>query len=245
METVFKKIVLLLLIIGSNPLLYASDFSNVLLKKKKPKKETNQLLGIGWGAFLSIGTNGDYTYYDMDTNAVYYARTRQVTAFDLLFLGVQYYYTFARINKEKSFSVHTFPTIGLNFRVDDQLGIGGMQIPIFVNYNIGAGASVKSKKDFGYTFGLGAEFINTSLFYSNENSGYAQYHSSYCQRKSIVQPAINIGYRYFNSNDKLHEWNIKLGAMPRTTADKFGNTSHNTSNLPSLWGRVSFTYFIN
>jgi opacity protein-like surface antigen len=171
---------------------------------------------------------------------------------------LQYHYTLKQINKKSSFSVHAFPSVGLmvasasvsegnNLAVrSNNGGLGGIQIPIFVNYNSGIGASFKSKEDFGYTIGLGLEYIKMaiiSLDNGNNNSNYR--YSSYKKTTNIVQPAMNIGYRYLNSNDNLREWNLKFGYLPKKTADAFGNNYTTFNNTPSWWLRLSLTYYLD
>jgi hypothetical protein len=242
MKQNLTKIAILLLVVCSNTALQAYDFSTATRKKKKARKETNQLIGIGWGAFLSGGMNGYYTSYDKDTNDVNEANINFLGGFDILFLGVQYHYTLKKIDKDKSFTIHAFPTLGLNVQLDNEIALGGLQFPLFVNYNYGAGATNSSKEDYGYSLGLGLEFIRTGLInIEKENT----YNSSIAKRKNVIQPVFNAGYRYVNDNDKIREWNLKIGYFPKNIADKFGNVFPGETNLPSLWGRLSLTYYLD
>jgi hypothetical protein len=246
MKITFTKIITITILIFSVSIANASDFNTLLKKKKKAKKDTNHLMGIGWGSFLSGGQNGNFTYYTQDTNSVDYARKQKAGGIDILFIGYQYHYTLSNINKDKSITLHTFPTLGLNLQsVIGGEGLGGIQFPVFINYNSGAGATTKSREDKGFTVGAGFEFITTSLFSLSKISNIAIYNSSFNKRKNVIQPAINIGYRYINDNDKMREWNLKAGYMPRTLADKFGNTIPYATNAASFWLRLSLTYYLD
>jgi hypothetical protein len=246
MKISFTKIITITILIFSVSIANASDFNTLLKKKKKVKKDTNNLMGIGWGAILSGGQNGNYSYYNANNSDPQHALVKTTGGLDLLFIGFQYHYTLSKFNRDKSITLHTFPTLGLNFSTGSQNGgIGGFQFPVFVNYNIGAGATSKSKEDFGFTVGAGLEFIATSLISSKSTSPYPYYNSSFNKRTNIIQPAINIGYRYINDNDRMREWNLKAGYFPRTIADKFGNTFPTYNNAASLWFRLSLTYYLD
>jgi hypothetical protein len=240
MKRFFTKATFLMIILFSQQSLQAFDFTAAAKKKKKSRKETKHLYGIGWGSILSGGISGDYTYYRIDTT-VQDADVSTVGGFDILFLGVQYHYTIKQLDKEKSITVHTFPTLGLNTGFFDEDVFGGLQFPFFINYNYGAGATSSSKEDYGITLGVGVEYIKTGII-NLSNNNYFQ--TSYGKRSSIIQPAFNAGYRYINSRDKIREWNLKIGYLPRKTADKYGNNIRGSLDLPSIWARLSLTYYL-
>lgn len=123
--------------------------------------------------------------------------------------------------------------------VMDELGYA-LQIPITVNYNVGHIASRSSNGETGFVVGAG---IEVNRLFSTWERDFSYKHSVFYKGVAeegawnYIQPVLNLGYRYWNSNDKARELNLQVGygAVDRLS---YGNFSR-----PSV--RLSLLKYIN
>jgi hypothetical protein len=185
---------------------------------------------------------GKYVPYYISSNDTVASKIHSYTGLTLFFYGLQYHYNFNYIGKEQSLSFHTFPTLGYNYdyAVERSQGIG-IQLPIFLNFNSGAGANPKSRSEYGYTLGIGAEYISSIMFTDKYSTDLK---ASLNATKPIIQPALNIGYRFVNAKEKLTEVNLKAGFTPKKVKDIYGKTFASEVTTSSWWVRLALTYYI-
>lgn len=146
---------------------------------------------------------------------------------------------------QKSISLHVdfvgTGYLGSGLIKEEQLGDLGLalQIPIVVNFNFGHMATSQSPSSHGFGVGLGVEINRvysliekTVLYTIAADRGFLQAGSA-----SFVQPVVNFGYRYWNSNDKARELNLQFGF------GKAYHYVHGTSYRPNV--RLSLHKYFN
>jgi hypothetical protein len=118
------------------------------------------------------------------------------------------------------------------------IGFGSFNIPLFVEWNIGNGATYSSDKDHGFVAGLGVEYVKNPIIggasLEDDNKVKIEVPTSW------IQPVAEVGYRYWNKNNKAREINLKYGSgftdssLPAEfTSDKI--TSSKTIKLTFLY----------
>lgn len=89
-------------------------------------------------------------------------------------------------------------------------GYGSLNVPLFFEFNYGNGATYSSDKDRGIVIGAGFEYVMNPIIggmYMEDDNKLMVF-----APKSWFQPAFEIGYRYWNRNNKAREINLKYGA---------------------------------
>lgn len=111
-----------------------------------------------------------------------------------------------------------------------------LQIPITVNYNIGHLASRSSSAERGFVIGAGLEINRLFSVWEREES-YKNYsfYSGVAEEGAwnYMQPVLNIGYRYWNSNDSPRELNLQIGFGARDQLS-FGTFARPSARLSLL-----------
>lgn len=116
----------------------------------------------------------------------------------------------------------------------------GLQIPVFVNYNIGHMSTKNSAANHGFAVGLGIEL--NAFRYEIDNvdySGFSTYDRSLVEANTNfwVQPVLNLGYRFWKDGIDARELNLQLGY------GYVDRLSTGTSYRPNI--RLSYHKFIN
>lgn len=133
---------------------------------------------------------------------------------------VEYSYTEDEGTPNELFSIYDGVYVGLGF-----------QVPIYFTYNFGNGSSFESKKDRGFSAGLGVEISNN-------------YYSSFEQRflhesKTFVTPAMCFSYLFWherNNGVKLKELFFKVGS----SGSHKNIIQENVSTQGTNYGRMPF-----
>lgn len=115
-----------------------------------------------------------------------------------------------------------------------------LQIPITVNYNMGHLATRLSTANNGFGFGFGIEINRMSSYFANEEAPFYQRLTNATFEMgavNFIQPVVNLGYRYWNRNDKARELNLQFGFGARD------GMSFGTFGRPTV--RLSMHKFIN
>jgi hypothetical protein len=148
--------------------------------------------------------------YDPNSQGSYY----NDDDYDLSVVGISYFtytanfrYNLKEFNNNSSISLNVPVGLGLMF---SEYGFGSINFPVFFSINTGNISTYSADKDKGFTFGVGFEYYNMALF---KNPDYKDY-SSALDGASWVEPAVNIGYRYWNKRNVAREFNLKLGFGP-------------------------------
>jgi hypothetical protein len=120
-------------------------------------------------------------------------------------------YNILEISENKALGISTTPAVGFSYlngwSDNGSIGLyggcfrgyGNFNLPVFLEYEFGAGATYKSNSSRGLVAGLGLDY--TLLPFSK---------TSNFQNFSYFQFAFTSGYRYLNKHDKLCELNLLI-----------------------------------
>ena len=150
-------------------------------------------------------------------------------------------YTFiytARLNMAEpsdnlAVSASASPSLGVIF---SEVGLGGINVPVTVNLDFGAGATYHTTHNAGGTFGLGVEYNKIGLIPTGE-------YSSEDYKTSWIQPVVIAGFRYWNKRNNLREINLKFGMG--SAQDYRESQSEDLTTRRALTARLSFIKFLN
>jgi len=116
-----------------------------------------------------------------------------------------------------------------------------LQIPITVNYNSGHLASRDATAERGFVIGAGIEINRLYSIWEREESykNYPEIYEGIAEEGAwrYVQPVLNLGYRYWNKDDRARELNLQIGFGARD------QLSFGSFNRPSA--RLSLLKYIN
>ncbi|HXP53199.1 MAG TPA: hypothetical protein VN922_24865 [Bacteroidia bacterium] len=178
------------------------------------------LLGFAEGPLTNINSY-EYNYSTgsyVETTSI--ARYTTFVDFTLLF---RVRYNITEMNNNMSLSVSVFPGLGLSaststFNGDNSSASGGtgalfLNIPVFIDLNIGNVATYSSDQDKGFVVGLGIEYTKAPLLATNP-TGYIDARGDtgpLVITSGWIEPVIELGYRYWNKKNKAKEFNLKFG----------------------------------
>ena len=131
-------------------------------------------------------------------------------------------------------SASVAPSLALSF---SESGIGGINMPVTLNAEFGAGATYHTTHNRGGMFGLGVEYNKIGLFALGDDYSEGEYKTSW------IQPVVITGFRYWNKKNNLREVNLKFGMGG--TQDYREDQSEDLTTRRSLTARLSFITFLN
>jgi len=128
-------------------------------------------------------------------------------------------YNVKTLDPNHSISLCTIPSIGigqsqLNHFDVSASGWGSINIPLFLEFNIGNIHNYKSEKDEGFILGIGLEYTKAPLFYQPVEGIRIDAQGdlgSYTFTTGWIEPVIEISKTHFNKWNKLREVNLKVG----------------------------------
>lgn len=221
--------------------------------KKKDKKDSRYIKGIGWGMFADFGRFGNFANYTTQNtyngstyvNDTIFEKIGKPFGMSIIYFGLDNHFTLKEFNKEKSLSLNVYPTIGLGFSLNRFLNL---TVPVMLCYNVGAVSTYKSKRDGGVSLGIGAEYINPGVFKISETDIWSEGDERMGYKKSasaFIQPCASIGLRYYTRGDHAQELNLKFGYHSEKPYDMYKEmpASENKSN-GSFWFRLSMVNYI-
>ena len=222
------------------------NFQAAKAETKKTKKKTSHFItGFGWGCMSEWGKLASYASYSINSTDTTYEKRAQPVSAGLFHMGLNSHYLLKEFNKEHSLSISAFPTLGFSIvksRIFD------LTVPLFINYNIGNVSTYNSKKDMGFTAGIGVEWIHTGFVnLGGQDDAFADYkeYGFYKKTLNIIQPCIDLGLRYFTRGGNAQELNLKFGmksAKPLDIMNAMPSTDAGATT--SFWVRLSLVHYI-
>lgn len=139
------------------------------------------------------------------------------------------------ISDNLSVSFLTQPSAG--FTVGNY-GLGAITFPFFANFSFGAGSTTTASSDRGGYVGIGYELLFAPIFHIDaENS-----HGDLEITRFWHQPAVNVGYRYWNKADKMNQIGLLMGFKDASS----GVVDISSTLSPkAMHIRLSFVTFLN
>jgi hypothetical protein len=115
-------------------------------------------------------------------------------------------YQLIRTGPYSSLSLNAAPAFDLNdFNATSTFGT--VSLPVFVEYDFGAGSGTKAWKNKGFHIGIGWQALAGGVFFSNKFDGSAL--------QLWAQPVLRAGVRKINSKGKLVFYDVYFGIPQR------------------------------
>lgn len=174
------------------------------------------------------------------------AVTRPFT-FNFLTLGFCNHFIVKEISSEKSVSINFHPRVGFGVTANRFLNL---QFPMALQYNLGNVSTFNSKKDMGFTVGLGVEYMRLGLIglgvdaqeFSLSNKNFYGYQKNF---GNLVQPFVNLGMRYFTKGSHAQEVNVKFGRGGGKINDYYKRVPASVDKKTnSYWFELSTIFYI-
>jgi len=198
-------------------------------------KASNKKFFTEWGfsALLGFSNSPASTF---TTYASGYLPTSYSTNFftlDMLSLLFRFRYNIVELNKDQSLSLSALPAFGLGVSFGttintDEVAFCSFDLPLILDYNIGNVSTYNTEKENGFVIGAGVEYTKAPLiggaipgpWYDKNGNEFIPNPMT-----SWVEPVVELGYRYWNKNNKAVGYNLKIG---------FGNSGAFTARLSVL-----------
>ncbi len=221
------------------------------LKAQDEKSKFEYMKGISIMSLGDVALLGKHVKYntgynnsgDMDT---LFKKVKTPVLISFLTIGFNNQFVVKKFGDDKSLSVNVFPTVALSFTVRRAVSF---TLPVFLQFNSGNVSTFDTKKETGFTVGVGAEYVNVGLvnlagtaeddFLFDDNLGVQGYEAI-----SYIQPAANIGYRFFNKNEIARELNFRYSFKTIDTYAAFGQLPAGETSALSQWFRLSYIRYI-
>lgn len=145
-------------------------------------------------------------------------------AFSLAAIQFGVRYTLKEFTEESSLSVVGTPCLGFAPYIGDLEGIGMFNLPVFLMYNYGTGATFHNTsvdRNSGVFLGVGGEWNVTPLVFIDGNSFY----DGTSVKKSWFLPVATVGYRFWREAsmlDRMQTLAFKFGLGPPKTYELNG-----------------------
>lgn len=195
-------------------------------------KASNKKFFTEWGYSVLLGFSNSpastfTTYAYGSPYATYSTNFFTLDMFSLLF---RFRYNLIELNKDQALSLSALPTFGLGVSFGtsintDEVAFCSFDLPLILDYNIGNVSTYNTEKENGFVVGAGVEYTKAPLiggvilgtwYDKNGNAFIANPMTSW------VEPVVELGYRYWNKNNKAVGYNLKVG---------FGNAGAFTARL--------------
>jgi len=178
--------------------------------------------GIGYTAILDIiktpSTQLNYSGLDQNGNPTSITENVQLTGFSFMTLIYRFRYNIYELSDNRAIGLSASPALGLSLFLGssdypngiggNMVGLGDIDLPIFLEWESGAGSTYSSSSNYGGMLGAGLDyyylpFSNSGL--TSESGDPITY-----PKYSYVQFALEGGIRYWNKINRLHEINLKV-----------------------------------
>lgn len=174
-----------------------------------------------------------------------YYKAHHYQTFNLFTFTYAIRYNLFRINDDHSLSLDMPVALGLNSVLcdDGTRGFLSLSVPLMLEFNAGAASNFSTLKWKGWMIGVGAEF-NMFPLISKEKYSYSDaalnIHTVTADHK-WVQPAIEVAYRWINTDQNTREINLKAGyGAPVKVAEVDKNSTYQPFSI-----KLTYLFFIN
>ena len=238
-------------------------FQNAQAQDKE--EGTRYIKGWSLSVLTDVGILQEYALgkvtedYDINYDPIYdttYAQHQRAKVISIATVGFNNHYILKKINEDQSLSLNVFPTLGFSVMLSKGLGevlmekIFNLTVPVFLNYNIGNVATFDTKKEKGFTVGVGGEFVIPGLIPISESADQDAWlfeegvGRDDFPTKPYLQPSVNLGYRYFNKNEAACEFNLRYSFRTMDNYDKYNLAPAGNEKTLTQWFKLSYIRYI-
>lgn len=225
--------------------------------------------GIGERIFFQVGGTIGADVINMTGQFLNKRDAEGVKEYDISSLNVNYAtlqlvgrINFLELSNNSSLSLSFRPAASIGRAMNDYGGSATMlRLPLTLDFNSGAAATVSTRSKTGFVFGVGAEFITYPAVgegitvVKQEVGGGMQGTSEYLinMKGSWIQPVATFGIRFFGKNYSCKEINFKACFKPAGDLDNKSiessmreqNPYALISNFQAIGLMVSYVQFLN
>jgi len=210
----------------------------------------------------AVATTNNYTGLTTYSNVNSYIYFNTLTIESCTY---SFRYNIVEMNNNMSVSIAAAPNIGLSVGwVTDGLstaysnnadapqtpGFISLSLPFFAEFNYGNVSTFNADKESGFVFGVGYELVKSPLILptlpvpsSYQTNGYANPSQTPINTNSFwTEPAFELGYRYWNKNNKAREINLKYGTGTSTT---FVDQNGDSKTIHPWTIKLTFLIYLN
>ncbi len=219
-----------------------AEMSFAQTEKKKEEWIDNLYIGLTSSTYLDIlksplKFNSRLVGYDASPSNPdvliprYKSVPYQSSCWNFFSLGIEPRYNFHVRSEDEAFALSMPISFGIgqtlpeNNEVGGKLGFGSLQVPLFLKYYIGNGATYDSEKMYGLSVGAGIEYNKLALVSYETASEYKD--------NGFVLPVFSLGFHTWRNNSPF-EVNIKYGhgKVSEYDIDYNGNPLRDANNFP-------------
>jgi hypothetical protein len=151
------------------------------------------------------------------------------------------------LDDDASISFGAYPAICLTmmFTYDDYLlGLGGLKLPLYLEYNIGIGSTFYSEMDEGRTFGIGVDlrYMPIKALESNVFSSFEA--TNLNVTKGYYMVSAKYGWRKYSKKGNLNEISGRLGVSLTPYESALGQIGEIASVDRPMSFELTFSRFI-
>ena len=235
-------------------LLLAISFQSFASEKKVDDEKKICIREWGW-AFMTDYCQAPvftYTYtasYGQKDTATYQGMGIGIASFHWGFR-----FNLRKFSDDNALSLSLNPGFALGPWLDrgikDGVGVGMINMPLLISYDMGAGATYGSIKDRGGFIAGGVEFYKTPIIFVTNHFLLNNHDPNLKKRSLWMEPVLNVGYRYwhksvFTQKEKLRVVGLKFGMggkRPFREIDSYGTSTEIERNSWSI--RLYFSTFL-
>ena len=186
--------------------------------------------------------------YDINGNPIQsttYAQFEGLSYFTFIY---NFRYNISEMSDNSAVTASLIPAVGVYIATtgfssnggSDATGFGSFNLPLLLGYEFGAGSTYNSTANMGGFIRFGVEWTKAPLFYDSGDFGSEDVDI----KTSWVEPAVQVGVRYWNKKNKLREIAIKYGfgeSAPAKDATYLGTETFGSAKTI----RLSWMLFLN
>jgi len=119
------------------------------------------------------------------------------------------------VSDDAALSLGIYPAVSLSAlfsKVSTLYGIGGLKLPIFLEYNMGVGSTIYTEMVKGSAFGVGVDLRYTPLYSFGTTSGEASAPKNIDVQSKYFLIALKYSYRMYSKKGNLNEITAMVGA---------------------------------
>jgi hypothetical protein len=200
------------------------------------------LFSLGWGVHYTVAPTTVTTYMDQYDLITYYA-AENWTGFSFYDLIFDLRFNIIEPSKDMAIALKLSPAVGTDF---GKIGYGSLQLPILIGLESGAGSTYSASAEKGFFINAGITYMINPLIEVKEDAESSVVNNKGSLKKSWISPTIALGYRYWNSHNRLSEIGLQYRAGPKGDDIPLLPTKGGiTSSTSAMYIGISFKRFLN
>lgn len=200
---------------------YSSNADSLTAQEPASKYKKYKNLYHSWGySVLSDFSVSPINIYpsgtDINSNgiaSIKYSMGERMMSLSFITYTYQFRYNIHEFNSNTSLSLSTPLSAGFGPAFSNRnVGLVTINIPLFFELNIGTGSTNSSDQEYGIVVGGGIEYTKMPvIIFGDEPDVLDMNGQSVDSFTDWFQPVLELGFRFWNKNNKAKEINLKYG----------------------------------